>query len=218
MKYGKGFKVSFTTVAFLIALGFIFSILSYRPQWEQTVGMPSFSPEHIKILEKYLDCEPFIGYDGLYRVWREEAKTALNMGISAGTSYRARLLAQAIAPRVSRSPRDSKLVEFAYILVLREDLIEWYEKNVDREKLLLFKASHVGYLRWVEDGKCVDYSFLPRSYLPYKLRGIDIDETWRKAHLLGLVISGYVDGLFIERVILYKQSLTGVKLTSDICK
>jgi len=204
MRYGKGFKVSFTTVVFLIGLGFIFSILSYQPKGKQVVGMPPFSREHIEILEKYLDCKPFIGYDGLYRVWREEAQMASNMGISAGTSYRARLLAQAIAPRVSISPRDSKLMEFAYILVLREDLIKWYERNLDREKLLLFTKSHVGYLRWMEDGECVDYSFLPISYLPYKLRGIDVDETWRKARLLGLVISGYVDGLFIERMILYR--------------
>jgi len=204
MRYGKGFKVSFTTVVFLIGLGFMFSILSYQPKGEQTVGMPHFSKEHIEILEEYLDCEPFIGYDGLYRVWREEAEMASNMGISAGTSYRARILAQAIAPRVSRLPSDIKLVEFAYILVLREDLIKWYERNVDREKLLLFKEGHMGYLRWTENEECVDYSFLPKKYLPYKLRGVDIDETWRKAHLLGLVISGYVDGLFIERVIIHR--------------
>jgi len=204
MRYGKGFRVSFTTVVFLIGLGFIFSILSYQPRGKRAIGMPPFSQEHIEILEAYLDCRPFIGYDGLYRVWREEAEMALNMGISTGTSYRARLLAQAIAPRVSRSPKDIKLVEFAYIIVLRDSLIKWYERNLDREKLLLFMESHVGYLRWMENGECVDYSFLPINYLPYKLRSIDIDETWRKARLLGLVISGYVDGLFIEKVIIHK--------------
>lgn len=204
MRYGKGFRISFTTVVFLIGLGFVFSILSYQPKGKQVVGMPPFSQEHIEILEEYLDCKPFIGYDGLYRVWREEAQMALNMGISAGTSYRARLLAQAIAPRVLRSPSDIKLVEFAYILILREDLIEWYERNVDKEKLLLFKENHVGYLRWMENGECVDYSFLPIKILPYKLRSIDVDETWRKARLLGLVINGYVDGLFIEKVIIHR--------------
>ncbi|GEM_PF-2344390 len=201
MRYGKGFKTSFFTVILVIGLGFVFSLMSHRPSSQSYVSFPQYSHKQVKILQRYLDCKPYIGYENMYKVWRYEAHMAFEMNIVVAPVYRAKNIATSIAPRVGLPPDDKDLIAFANIIVMREDLISWYGKHVEQKSVRLFQKTHVGYLRWNEGNGCLDYSFLPIYALPYHLRNIDIEATWGKARQMGLTITGYVDGIYIEKVL-----------------
>jgi len=204
MRYGKGFRTSFFTVILVIGLGFVFSLLSRSPSPSSDASLPPYSAKQISILQRYLDCVPYIGYERLYDAWRMEAKTALDMDIVIAPVYRAKNLASSLAPGLGLGPKDRELINFAMILVMREDLIKWYKEHLDKESFFSFQKTHVGYLHWNENGSCIDYSFIPISALPYRLRDIDIKATWDTARLMGIDVAGYVDGVYIEKV-LYKR-------------
>ncbi len=204
MRYGKGFKTSLTTVILVIGLGFIFSILSKGPSLSSTVVVPDFSDRQLTLMKRYLECKPYVGYRNLYEVWHKEAEDAIQFGETVAPVYRAKNLARSLDITLKTSKNDPDLIKLATILVLRDDLIRWYANHLDKSSFILFQQAHVGYLRLSQDNKCVDYSFLPVSVLPYELKGIDIKNTWKEANKRGLAVAGYVDGIYIEKVLFDK--------------
>ena len=200
MRYRKGFKTSLITVLLVIGLGMVFSLVSYKGPSKGDVILPPLTDGQIAILKKYLTCTPYIGYDKKYEVWRREASMAIEFG-SVSPVYRAKILAQSLASQMNMLPTDKDLLAFATVLILRSDLINWYRDHLDKDAMIVFQKTHVGFLQWREGGKCIDYSFLPLSRLPIEYRHIDITYTWDEAMRRGLVIEGYVEGIFTEKVL-----------------
>ena len=200
MRYGKSFKISFITVLLVIGLGILFSLISYNGHSKGNAVLPQLTDGQIAILKRYLSCTPYIGYDKKYEIWRKEASMAIELG-SVSPIYRAKVLAESLASQMDLLPTDKDLIAFATVLVLRSDLIEWYGKHLDKDALFAFQKNHLGFFQVKENGKCMDYSFLPVSTLPIYYREIDLTYTWDEAVKRGLVVEGYVEGIFTEKVI-----------------
>lgn len=154
-------------------------------------------------MQKYLECKPFIGYEKKYEVWHKEAEMALEMG-AAAPIYRARQLADSLAPQLGMLPTDKNLIDFATVLVLRSDLIQWYAVHMDKKSFVDFEKTHTGFLHWREGGQCIDLSFLPLYILPYEYKSVDIEATWLQARRMGLEVEGYVDGIYTEQLLIHK--------------